>query len=308
MPYGRTMVWSRAVAGVVLLASVAAAWLKSGEAIFAGHWAYPVWLGLVTVAGIVLLLWAWRGAPAPPGVLRAVLRWIVTAVAVAVAGLTWWLAPYPVQVADAAQLTTPPGVTVTDSSDGILLTPTDRRKSGTAGVAFLPGALVDPRAYIPLLTPVAQAGHPVFIAKLPLGVAFLEPDVVGAARAADPTTQDWVVAGHSLGGAVGSDQAVQGAAGLILLGAYPINDISSADIPVLSISGTNDGLTTPADVKASRKTLPDGTEFVIIPGAIHSYFGDYGEQPGDGQAAISRAEAQEQITQAMIGFLKQFND
>lgn len=302
------MVWSRAVAGVVLLASVAASWLKSGEAIVAGHWAYPVWLGLVTVAGIVMLLWAWLGAPAAPGVFRAVLRWLGTGVAALLATLTWWLAPYPAQVADAAQLTTPPGVTVTDSSDGILLTPTERRKTGTVGVAFLPGALVDPQAYIPLLTPVAQAGHPVFIAKLPLGVAFLQPDVVGAARVADRTTQEWVVAGHSLGGAVGSDQAVRDGVGLILLGAYPINDISSADIPVLSISGSNDGLTTPADVEASRKQLPAGTEFVIIPGAIHAYFGDYGAQSGDGQATISREDAQEQITQAINGFLKQFND
>ena len=300
------MVWSRAVAGVILLASVAAAWLKSGEAIVAGHWAYPVWLGLVTVAGIVMILWAWRGTPADPGALRTVLRWLGTGVAALVAAFTWWLAPHPAQVADAAQLTTPPGVTVTDSSDGILLTPTGSRTAGTAGVAFLPGALVDSRAYIPLLTPVAQAGHPVFIAKLPMGVAFLQPDVVGAARLADRRTQEWVVAGHSLGGAVGSDQAVRDGVGLILLAAYPINDISSADIPVLSISGSNDGLTTPADVEASRKQLPAGTEFVIIPGANHAYFGDYGAQSGDGQASISRQDAQEQITRAIIGFMKQF--
>jgi dienelactone hydrolase len=111
-----------------------------------------------------------------------------------------------------------------------------------------------------------------------------------------------VVAGHSLGGAVASRQTDQ-AAGLILLGAYPIDDISSADVPVLSVSGSNDLLSTPEDIEASRENLPDDTEFVVIEGGVHAFFGDYGPQAGDGQPTTTREQAQQQTQQAMIDFL-----
>ncbi len=39
------------------------------------------------------------------------------------------------------------------------------------------------------------------------------------------------------------------------------------------------------------------TKYVVIKGAIHSFFGDYGEQPGDGVATIDRGTAQTQIAQ-----------
>ena len=41
--------------------------------------------------------------------------------------------------------------------------------------------------------------------------------------------------------------------------------------------------------------LPPTAEFVRIEGAIHSYFGDYGEQRGDGTPTLSRQAAQDQI-------------
>ena len=36
---------------------------------------------------------------------------------------------------------------------------------------------------------------------------------------------------------------------------------------------------------------------------MHSYFGDYGEQPGDGTPTVSRAEAQRQIVAATVALL-----
>jgi hypothetical protein len=41
-----------------------------------------------------------------------------------------------------------------------------------------------------------------------------------------------------------------------------------------------------------------------VDGAVHGHFGDYGIQPGDGEPGISRAEAQEQIVQATLAFLR----
>jgi pimeloyl-ACP methyl ester carboxylesterase len=79
--------------------------------------------------------------------------------------------------------------------------------------------------------------------------------------------------------------------------------VSAEDLPVLSVSGSNDAFTTPEDVAQSRSDLPAGATFVVVDGGIHSYFGDYGVQRGDGQPGIPRAEAQAQIQTAMLKFL-----
>ena len=296
------MVWSRIVPGAALLLAVLVAVATSVDAVLAGHWAYPTWLAIASVVGLVLV---WRGARAPaarPGTARGVGRWSLALLGVALAGLTFWLAPYRVAVEDPGLLTSPPQVVVTSDTASIRLEPTG--EDAAVGVAFLPGALVDPRAYIPVLTPLVQAGHPVVIIKPPLGIAFLAPGAVGRASAAFPEVDRWVVAGHSLGSAVGSGQAVEDdASGLILLASYPIGDLSGSDLPVLSVSGTNDGLTTKDDVAASRSQLPADTEFVVIEGGTHAFFGDYGTQAGDGVPETGREDAREQMVGAMLAFL-----
>lgn len=296
------MVWTRLVAGGSLVIAVVAAVLKSGDAILAGHWAYLLWVVVAALSGLMLIWRGLRGSRPKPGGVRTVLRWAAAALGFGFAAITYWLAPYQVQVPDRSALTDPPGVIVSDDQTSIQLQPTGQPRS--TGVAFIPGALVDPRAYIPILTPLVEAGHPVFIAKPPLGIAFLAPSLLPRARIANPQVTDWVVAGHSLGGAVGSQQADQdAAAGLILLGSYPINDLSGSVLKVLSISGSNDALTTPADVAGSRDDLPPNATFVVIDGGIHAYFGDYGEQAGDGTAEVSREQAQAETIEAMLAFL-----
>lgn len=296
------MVWTRIVPGAALVLAVVAALIRSGDTVVAAHWSFAVWLAGAGLVGAALLWWGTGGPDPRPGRTRAVLRWAGAAMGVALAGITFWLAPYRVQVADMAVIESPPGVTVVSDASSIRLTPADPPEA--TGVVFIPGALVDPRAYVPILTPLAQAGHPVHIAKPPLGIAFLAPDVIGRASAASPGVEHWVVAGHSLGGAVGSGQAADGeAAGLILLASYPIGDLSGTDLPVLSVSGSNDGLTTAEDVEASRANLPGDSEFVVIEGGVHAFFGDYGDQAGDGVAQITREQAQAETVGAMMEFL-----
>ena len=41
----------------------------------------------------------------------------------------------------------------------------------------------------------------------------------------------------------------------------------------------------------------------MVPGAVHSYFGDYGDQPGDGVPTADRVKAQAQITKATADLL-----
>jgi pimeloyl-ACP methyl ester carboxylesterase len=128
-----------------------------------------------------------------------------------------------------------------------------------------------------------------------------------SARGTTPQVAEWVVGGHSLGGTVAAMEAEAAAAapvGLMLYASYPASDMStSLTSRVVSISGTNDGLATPADIEASKANLPKDTVFTPIDGGVHAFFGDYGPQPGDGTPTISHDQARQQISQASLAFL-----
>ena len=83
--------------------------------------------------------------------------------------------------------------------------------------------------------------------------------------------------------------------GVFLWASYPANDLSDAAVSAVSIFGEHDGLTTPADIEASRARLPASTTFVRVPGAVHAFFADYGPQFGDGTPTTDRATAQRLI-------------
>ena len=170
---------------------------------------------------------------------------------------------------------------------------------------------MEARAYAAVLRPLAEAGHRVVIVKQPMGIAFLSLGAFESARSDFPAAESWVLGGHSLGGTVAALQAEAAdsderapSRGLLLYASYPAGDMSgSLSAAVLSISGTNDGLATPADIEASRANLPADAEFVPIEGAVHAFFGDYGPQPGDGEPAISRDEARTQISAESVRFV-----
>jgi Alpha/beta hydrolase family len=45
----------------------------------------------------------------------------------------------------------------------------------------------------------------------------------------------------------------------------------------------------------------------VIQGGNHSQFGDYGLQPGDNEATITRADQQKQVVDATAQFLKELD-
>lgn len=158
-------------------------------------------------------------------------------------------------------------------------------------------------AYLDLLRPIAAAGHLVVVVKPPLGIAFLAGGP-GAVFDAHPEVVRWVVAGHSLGGtAAASATGDPRVSGLLLWASYPAGDLSGYGLPALSISGDRDGLATPADIAAARPLLPATTEYVVIAGGVHAFFGDYGPQPGDGVAGVDRGAAQQRIVDASLDFV-----
>ena len=259
-------------------------------AVLAGHPVYPVLLGLLVATGVVLLMR--HRAPRTGGPARTTGRVVGALLLVGVVAAAAWLRPFP---ADPV-----PRVDAVETATTWELRPA----GATTGLVFVPGARVDPRAYLALLAPVADAGHLVVVPKPPLGIALLDPGAPGRAFDAHPGVPRWVVGGHSLGGtaaATAVDDPRVG--GLLLWASYPAGDLSASTLDVLSVSGDRDGLATPADIDRTRPLLPPGSAFVTVPGGVHAFFGDYGAQPGDGEPGVDRAAAQRRIVEVTVTFV-----
>lgn len=307
------MTWIARILAVCGLVIVAWALITQLPGVVHGNPAYAVMLGL-TVVGCLGALWLHRRRrPAPHGWRRAgsialcagAVGWLVA---------TWYFRPFSAQEPALAAMQSDDDVRVTESASRVVMEPADGSVADV-GVFYQPGAKVEARAYAAVLRPLAESGYRVVIIKQPLGIAFLSLGAFTATQSEYPQTQAWVLGGHSLGGTVAAIQAddhdkdASGPAkGLLLHASYPAGDISgSLSADVLSVSGTNDGLATPADIQASVPNLPEGSTFDAIEGAIHSYFGDYGPQPGDGQPTISHDEARTLISNATVAFVSELS-
>lgn len=233
---------------------------------------------------------------------------LLTLLALSVIGFVIWgetpLHPMP-EALDA--LKSDSQVTVTTRL-WMVFTPTANEPN--IGVILYPGGHVDPRAYAPLAHRIASKGYLVIIPPMPLNLAVFSPNKARDVIAAYPNIAHWVVGGHSLGGSMAANTIFTTPAqvdGLLLWASYPASNNSLAsrtDLSVLSIYGTEDGGRDGID--ASHSLLPSQTRWVVIEGGNHAQFGWYGLQPGDGTATISREEQQNQILQATLDFLAQW--
>jgi hypothetical protein len=179
----------------------------------------------------------------------------------------------------------------------------------TRGLILYPGGHVDARAYAPAAHQIAGNGFLVVIVPMPLNLAVLGINEGGEVMAAYPAINQWVIAGHSLGGSMAANYADShpGAlAGIVLWASYPAkgDDLSDQAIEALSIYGTQDGLATQDDIQASQPLLPQDTIWLPIEGGNHGQFGWYGPQSGDNQPTISREDQQEKVVRATLDFLK----
>lgn len=200
-----------------------------------------------------------------------------------------------------------PELLVVDGAAALEFLP--RSSANRSALIFICGSGVAASAYTPLLRPVAEAGHPVFIVKLPYRFAPFEShkqavvDRVSGVIAAHPEMSRWVVSGHSLGGALAC-RAVKSRSkdffAMVLIGTtHPKEDMSALLIPVTKIYATNDGVASLDRIFANKRLLPANTQWVEIEGGNHSQFGHYGHQLLDGKATISR-EAQQAAARAAI--------
>ena len=294
-----------AAIGLFVISAFATAWVG----IWGSSPAYLITLLLSLAVAIGLVVWAFLvGPPAQRSAwrIRSARVGLVLGGVILIGALVY-LEPLSAEPIAIDALVDGNGVTVDVSRSSIRMTPNDDQR--TTGLAFYPGAKVDPQAYAHVLRPIAEAGFPVVIFKQPYNLAILDRDAANAVIGdRDDTIDRWAVGGHSLGGAVASSYAESDRdelVGLLLYAAYPVRDMSErTGLAVMSVSGTNDGLTTPADIDEHEPDLPASTVYVPIDGAIHSFFGDYGLQRDDGTPGTSRADAQRQIADASLRFLE----
>jgi hypothetical protein len=118
----------------------------------------------------------------------------------------------------------------------------------------------------------------------------------------DPNMEN-VLIGHSLGGIVASMGASQNddVTKIILLGSYPINDITNQDS--LFITAEHDILMDQESFDESLKYVNSQNVIYEIEGGNHAQFGWYGPQKGDGSAEISTIDQQNLIINKILEFL-----
>jgi len=180
--------------------------------------------------------------------------------------------------------------------------------AASLGLIIYPGGRVAPEAYAPLARAVAEEGYLSVIIPMPLNLAVLAPDSAENVLAAFPDIEQWVIGGHSLGGAMAArfvDTHPEAIDGLVLLASYPAEsqDLADQELGVLSIYGTNDGLASVAEVEGAADKLPSTTVWVRVEGGNHAQFGWYGEQSGDLAADITREEQGDVVLDAVLMFL-----
>jgi len=171
-----------------------------------------------------------------------------------------------------------------------------------SSLIFLPGGMVDPVAYAPLLKGIAGMGYRAHLLYLPLRCACTDSQTrelfesIRRVVDSEPDTA-WVLAGHSRGAMLSARFAQENQtrlAGLVLIATTHPRDFTLADlrIPVTKIFGTRDGVAPHNTMRQNSHLLPPNTAWVGIAGGNHVQFGYYRHQLGDNAATISRHEQQ----------------
>ncbi|WP_153733070.1 alpha/beta family hydrolase [Sporosarcina obsidiansis] len=199
-------------------------------------------------------------------------------------------------------------VKVEENGD-ILFEPVSNAKN--IGFIFYPGAKVEASAYAPIAKEIASKGYTVSIAKMRFNLAILSPNRAHSIISDHQDIDTWVIGGHSLGGVMASDYALENdkIKGLVLLASYPQTktNLSSKRIKVLSLWGSRDEVADLNKVKEAKNVVPSDSEFIEIKGGNHGGFGDYGHQKGDGKSSITNKQQMKDTSKYIIELLDGLN-
>lgn len=200
-----------------------------------------------------------------------------------------------------SMLTSDDTITVTITEDYVVFAP----EEPAAGFIFYPGGKVEHTAYAPLLRGLAEQNILCILVEMPFRLAVLDINAADGIPTQYPQITDWYMGGHSLGGSMAASYIGDHTdlfQGLVLLASYSTENLSSTNLEVLSLCGTEDKVLNIEKYADYYSNLPSSTSEIIIEGGCHAYFGSYGPQKGDGVPTIT-AEDQ---TEKTIDYLLQF--
>lgn len=215
----------------------------------------------------------------------------------------------PTTVAMAA-LESDGGVTVEQEGDWLIMRP--QTQTPTTGLIVYPGAYCDIEGYAPILREVARGGYLVVGVSMPFNLSILAPFSADDVREAFPEIERWVIAGHSMGGAMAglyAEDNQHNLAGVIFWDAYPpeANSLADSDLPVVHIHRATPEGAPPQKFEDMRHVYPADSVWIPVPGGIHMYFGSF---DGGGYEelwtpTISEAAQMEIVTGATLQGLAQ---
>ncbi|TCK89137.1 alpha/beta hydrolase family protein [Natranaerovirga hydrolytica] len=230
-------------------------------------------------------------------------------------GFFWYVSDYYEATSEAlVSLQSDKDVTVYQDDNLLVFEPTNRDHNGSnneVGFIFYPGGKVEHQAYAPIIKEIARQGYLSIIIEMPFKLAVLAPNRAQEAISTFPEITNWVIGGHSLGGSMAARHVNtnQGAFdGLVFWASYGDIDLTEANLTVLSIYGTQDGLISMDKIDNTSDLLSEETIFKEIAGGNHAYFGMYGEQKGDLAATISIDKQHRIIIDTTVEFLHSFRD
>jgi Alpha/beta hydrolase family len=219
----------------------------------------------------------------------------------------WMIYSYQSKGVDKAFLQDSKIIKVEQTSDFYLFTPT---KEFREVFIFYPGALVDPKAYVPLCRKIADYNIKVYLIKMPWRLAVKGYNKPKELHLFADTTKTYILSGHSQGAKMAAQFVYENPTlidKLILIGTTHPRDISLANskIPIMKIYGSKDGVADEKSIMDNKAKLPETTKFVKIDGANHAQFGYYGFQLGDNSAKITREQQQAETLKNIIEFVRQ---
>ena len=203
-------------------------------------------------------------------------------------GVCWWYVSdyYHADDAAVAAMSSATDITVKQDGNTVAFIPDEAK----TGFIFYPGGKVEHTAYAPLMRALADNGVLCVLVEMPLNLAVLDMNAADGIPEMYPHIDSWYIGGHSLGGSMAASYAAKNASaydGLVLLASYSTADLSSAEMNVISIYGSEDGVLNMEKYAANKVNLPALFEEHIIDGGCHAGFGSYGPQDGDGVPTLA---------------------
>jgi hypothetical protein len=190
------------------------------------------------------------------------------------------------------------------ASSSLVFSPAEGKPD--TGFIFYPGGKVEASAYSPLMDALSKKGYMCVIAEMPFNLAVFGVNSADRIMGEHPEVGEWYIGGHSLGGVMAASYAAKNKDrihGLVLLASYSTSDLKDKGFGVLSVYGENDKVLNMQDFTEARSLMPQNYKEVCLPGGNHAYFGNYGEQKGDGSASITQEKQQELTISEITTFI-----